>query len=181
MKSLGSPSRELSDPPSLTHDKSPTPSTEGSASIDAIPSGWRPISRSQSLRQFPSNNELLHIKFYLEYARTKLTGYHWGFKFPYEWAFLRNTLFERAVKFTPLLYAIVGFASYHRTLEMNGKLGHFMYYYNKSVTSLRQSLGTKKYSIFTLLTILQLATIEVCWNRHTRSQHSMLMENLRST
>src|SRR5579871_1192336 len=82
VKSLRSPLRELSDPPSLTHDKSPTPSTEGSASIDAIPSGWRPTGRSQSLRQPSGNSEKLLIKFYLEYARNNLTPHHWGFKFP---------------------------------------------------------------------------------------------------
>lgn len=165
LKSLGSPLTELSDPPSLTHDKSPTPSTEGSASIDAIPSGWRPALRSQSLRQPPGNSDRLYIKYYLEYARNKLTPHHWGFKFPYESAFLRNTLFERAVKFKPLLYAVVGFASYHHTLTMrDGKISDFLYYYNKSVSLLRESLKKEQHTIETLLTILQLGTIEVCCN-----------------
>jgi hypothetical protein len=164
MKSLGSPLREQSDPPSLTHDKSPTPSTEGSVSIiDAIPSGWRPASRSQSLRQPPGNSERWHIQFYLEYAKQKLTHYHWGFKFPHELAFLRNTLFECAVKFKPLLYAVVGFASYHHTLTMrDGKLSDFLFYYNRSVSLLRDSLRKEQHTVATLLTILQLGTIEVC-------------------
>jgi hypothetical protein len=172
VKSLGSPLRELSDPPSLTHDKSPTPSTEGSASIDAIPSGWRQTGRSQSLHYLPSHSERLHIKFYLDYARMNLTPYHWGFKFPYESAFLRNSLFETAVRFKPLLYAVVGFASYHHTLTItNGKLGDFLYYYNKSVSLLRESLQKERNSIATLLTILQLGTIEVYWNKYFASDH----------
>ena len=166
MKSLGSPLRELSDPPSLTHDISPTPSTEGSTSIDAIPSGWRPVGRSQSLHQPSGNSEWLRIKFYLEYARDKLTPHHWGFRFPYESAFLRNTLLESAVTFKPLLYAVAGFASYHHTLTMpDGKLSDFLYYYNRSVSLLRESLTKEQHSVATLLTILQLGTIEVCCNK----------------
>jgi hypothetical protein len=103
------------------------------------------------------------VKFYLQYARTKLTPYHWGFKY-YESPFLRTTLLEVAVRFEPLLYAVVGFAAYHHTLtKTNGKLHDFLDYYNKSVSLLRQSLRkNEKHTVGTLLTILQLATIEVC-------------------
>lgn len=162
-----SPSREASDPPSLTHDKSPTPSTEGSAIIDVLPTAAlrRPDGRSQST-QLPGNNKWQQlpqdVKFYLHYARNKLTSYHWGFKY-YESAFLRTTLLEVAVRFEPLLYAVVGFAAYHHTLtKTNGKLHDFLDYYNKSVTLLRRSLlQNEKHTLATLLTILQLATIEV--------------------
>lgn len=164
---LESPTREQSDPPSLTHEKSPTPSTEGSAIIDAFPLGGsrRPDGRSQSV-QLTSNTKWPQlsqdVKFYLQYARTKLSPYHWGFKY-YESPFLRATLLEVAVRFEPLLYAVVGFAAYHHTLtKTNGKLHDFLDYYNKSVTLLRQSLKkNEKHTIATLLTILQLATIEV--------------------
>jgi len=62
-----------------------------------------------------------------------------------------------------LLYAVVGFAAYHHTLKNpNGQINEFLQYYNRSVTLLLAFLKKKeKHSVATLLTILQLATIEV--------------------
>ncbi|RBR08248.1 uncharacterized protein FIESC28_10317 [Fusarium coffeatum] len=62
----------------------------------------------------------------------------------------------------PLLNAVVGFSAYHSTLQNpEGKLQDFLQYYNKSVTQLLGLLQRKeKPNIATLLTILQLATIE---------------------
>ena len=69
-----------------------------------------------------------------------------------------------AVKHEPLLNALVGFSAYHLTLQNpNGKLQDFLQYYNKSVTLLLGFLKRKeKHNVATLLTILQLATIEAC-------------------
>jgi len=68
-----------------------------------------------------------------------------------------------AIRNEALLNAIVGFAAYHETLKNpNGKLEDFLKYYNKSVMLLLGSL--KKHepqTTATLLTVLQLATIEV--------------------
>lgn len=62
-----------------------------------------------------------------------------------------------------LLNAVVGFSAYHRTVHStNGKIPDFLRYYNKSVTLLLGYLKRReKQGIATLLTILQLATIEV--------------------
>lgn len=62
-----------------------------------------------------------------------------------------------------LLNAVVGFAAYHRTAQNpNGRIQDFLQYYNKSVTLLLNCLKRReKQNTATLLTILQLATIEV--------------------
>ncbi|KAH7238275.1 hypothetical protein BKA59DRAFT_514572 [Fusarium tricinctum] len=62
----------------------------------------------------------------------------------------------------PLLNAVVGFSAYHITLRNpQGKLQDFLQYYNKSVTQLLGLFKRKeKPNVATLLTILQLATIE---------------------
>lgn len=62
-----------------------------------------------------------------------------------------------------LLYALVGFAAYHRTIQNpSGNISEFLQYYNKSVTLLLEAFKKGgKQSTATLLTILQLATIEV--------------------
>lgn len=67
------------------------------------------------------------------------------------------------MNFEPLMYAVVAFAAYHNALSReDGKVKDFLDAYNKSVSLLRQSLAkTDRHSLSTLLTILQLATIEV--------------------
>lgn len=76
--------------------------------------------------------------------------------------FLNKTLIEVALRFEPLLYAVVGFAAYHFTLSKpDGKLEDFLGYYQKSVSLLRETIKQKP-NLATIMTILQLATIEVC-------------------
>lgn len=90
--------------------------------------------------------------------------------------FFRSILPSVAVQHEPLLNALVGFASYHLTLKNpDGKLQDFLQYYNKSVTLLLGFLKRKeKHNVATLLTILQLATIEVSSLRAFPSQVSCL-------
>ncbi|KAI0171887.1 hypothetical protein GGR52DRAFT_573038 [Hypoxylon sp. FL1284] len=62
-----------------------------------------------------------------------------------------------------LLNAVVGFTAYHRAVKNpNGRIEDFLGYYDKSVTLLLSCLKRReeKQSTATLLTILQLATIE---------------------
>ena len=98
----------------------------------------------------------------LEYHQT-LTHHQYFFKHDAT-EFIHVCLVEYALNFEPLLYAIVGFAAFHRTLQNpNGKIQDFLGYYNKSVTLLRRSLFEGHHPTHaTLLTILQLATFEVC-------------------
>ena len=89
--------------------------------------------------------------------------------------FFTKILPSMATRHEPLLNAVVGFSAYHSTLQNpEGKLQDFLQYYNKSVTQLLGLLQRKeKPNIATLLTILQLATIEVCLN--TPSSISVLV------
>lgn len=77
--------------------------------------------------------------------------------------FFKTILPSVATRHEPLLNAVVGFSAYHLTLDNpQGKLQDFLQYYNKSVTLLLGLLKRKeKPNVATLLTILQLATIEV--------------------
>ncbi|KAF2836000.1 hypothetical protein M501DRAFT_940621 [Patellaria atrata CBS 101060] len=158
--------REASDTPSLTHDKSPSPSTESSASLPqpriplSRPSGKqiaarRPVT-SRTWAELPSD-----LRFYIEWHKNNLTCGHYGFK--HDGAdFLRTTFLEIAIRNEPLLYAVVGFSAYHHTLaQPDGKIQDFLKYYNKSVSLLRLSLQrNQRHTVATLLTILQLASFE---------------------
>lgn len=101
-------------------------------------------------------------KFYLKYHRNNLSHHHYSWKYD-AGDFLKKTFLEIAINFEPLLYAVVAFAAYHSAVSReDGRVKDFLDAYNKSVSSLRQSLAkTDRHSLSTLLTILQLATIEV--------------------
>jgi len=77
--------------------------------------------------------------------------------------FFRSILTGMAIRNEALLNAVVGFAAYHYTLKSpNGRIKEFLQYYNRSVSLLLAHLKRKeKHTVATLLTILQLATIEV--------------------
>lgn len=103
------------------------------------------------------------VKYYLKYHRDSLTHHHYGFKYD-GGDFLRTIFLEIALNDTSaaLLYAIVAFAAYHHSIARNNqRISEFLFYYNKSIACLQQSLKSKRHNVSTLLTILQLATIEV--------------------
>lgn len=103
-----------------------------------------------------------NVKFYLKYHRNNLSHHHYSWKYD-AGDFLKKTFLEIAINYEPLMYAVVAFAAYHNAISReDGKVKDFLDAYNKSVSSLRQSLAkTDRHSLSTLLTILQLATIEV--------------------
>ncbi|KAF1982661.1 hypothetical protein K402DRAFT_314006, partial [Aulographum hederae CBS 113979] len=149
--------REASDPPSLTHGKSPTPSTEGSASASRHGEEFqRPRMLSRRSTQLPRD-----IEFYIDFHRKNITSHHYGLKIDSS-NFFGTTYVEIALRSDPLLYALVGFSAYHYALtQPNTQIQEFLQYYNKAVTLLRLSLKQhKQRTVATLLTILQLATIE---------------------
>ncbi|KAF2433590.1 hypothetical protein EJ08DRAFT_60436 [Tothia fuscella] len=151
--------------PALTHGVSPTPSIDESEplepSVDPAAqlqdAGATETARSSTYKKWvglPGD-----LRFYLTYSRTKLDRHYWGLKMDPN-NFIGNTLIEVALNFEPLLYAVVGFAAYHYTLtKPDGRLHDFLGYYQKSVNLLRQHIKQKP-TIATILTILQLATIE---------------------
>jgi hypothetical protein len=172
--------REPSSTPSLTMDKSPSPSTEGSASVPPQPPPPRPVPSRRGSRQSLSKpspakslNELpQHLRFYLDYHRNHITCHHYALKHD-STNWVSGTFLAIAVRNPPLLYAVVGFAAYHHTLSKpNGRMQDFLEYYNQSVKLLRQSIERKqRHNVATLLTILQLASIEVCLHFRPLSFH----------
>ena len=104
------------------------------------------------------------LRGHLEYHH-HLTYHHWFFRYDTT-HFLRTILVEHALAYEPLLYAVVGFAAFQKTLKTRtGKIQDFLGYYNKSVTLLRKSSADgQKHTDATILTILQLATFEVRWS-----------------
>lgn len=76
--------------------------------------------------------------------------------------FIHHSIIELALGYDPLLYALVGFAAYHHTLQSGGKLYAFLKYYNKALVLLRKSLESgEEHSEATLCTVLVLTTFEV--------------------
>jgi hypothetical protein len=161
--------RETSDTPSLTHDRSPSPSTEASSNIASnvrrptisrSASGQPPKATSSTSRS--SLNLSSDVKFYLNYFRTHMSHHHYSLKRD-GGNFLKTAFLDMAIKHEPLRYAVVGFAAYFHTLSQpDGQMVTFLRYYNESVSKLRESIEkSKKQSLATFLTILQLASIEV--------------------
>jgi Fungal specific transcription factor domain len=112
-----------------------------------------------------------------------MTYYHYFFKLDNN-DFLHTEFIDLALENDSLLYAVVGFAVYHYTLQQpDGKLSHFLDYYSKAVSLLRSSLEQgRSRTPATFLTILQLATFEEClgdWvnlSGHHHAAHYLLLE-----
>jgi len=102
------------------------------------------------------------LQFHLNYYVKNITSYHYCIVSDSD-DFFQTVLPGLAIRNEALLYAVVGFAAYHHALkDPNGQISQFLQYYNRSVTQLLSFLKKKeKHSVITLLTILQLATIEV--------------------
>lgn len=103
------------------------------------------------------------VQYYLKYHRENMSHHHYAFKYD-GGDFLKTTFLEIAMNdgSAALMYSIVAFAAYHHSIARNDdNISLFLSYYNKSIAYLQHSLKNKKHNVATLLTILQLATIEV--------------------
>lgn len=101
------------------------------------------------------------LQFYLGYFYDNVTHYHYCAVNDAD-NFFRSILTGLAMRDEALLYAVVGFSAYHHSMKNpNGKINEFLQYYSRSVTLLLECMKKEKYTVGTLLTILQLATIEV--------------------
>ena len=111
----------------------------------------------------PWSNRSQEVQFYLEYHQSHLTYHHYFFKHDAN-DFVHTDLINLALGYEPLLYAVVGFAAYHSTTQKpNGKIQHFLSYYQQSVSLLLKHLSDGyAHSDATILTILQLGAFEVC-------------------
>lgn len=156
--------RHGSETPSIDGNKSSSPSLSGGVANALTPSGLH-FSETSPLAT-PSRPDwtfLPHeLQFYLGYFYDNITHYHYGMVNDAD-DFFRSILTGLAIRNDALLYAVVGFAAYHHALgNPNGRIHEFLQYYSRSVTLLLECLKKKeKYSAGTLLTILQLGTIEV--------------------
>ncbi|KFZ06664.1 hypothetical protein V501_07196 [Pseudogymnoascus sp. VKM F-4519 (FW-2642)] len=163
-------SRLSSETPSLVQDKgsSPSPSTEGSIGYNAHlhkadqrlakPSRLPPVTDGGK----PDWSGLPRdLQFYLEYFVANVTHHHYYFKKD-AGNFFHTTFLEAALRNKSLLYAVVGFSAFQRTLHNpEGKIQDFLQYYNKSVQLLLKSLRRGEgRNVDTMYSILQLATIE---------------------
>lgn len=149
---------------------SPTPSTEGSVGYSA----YQSIANARLAKPGSSiptahgdlRSDWSHLppdlQFYLAYFYENVTHLHYSLKFDSE-NFLRTRFLDAALRNEPLLYAVVGFAAFQRTLHNPaGKIHDFLEYYNKSVSLLLHALKKgERHTDAMILAILQLATIEV--------------------
>jgi hypothetical protein len=154
---------------------SETPSYEGSKSSPSLSAGTG-SSLTPAAPTFPEiawpapgqRPDLSHLppdlQFFLNYFFENLTTYHYNVT-PDSTDSFRTILVTIASQSQDeaLLYAVVAFAVYHHALSnSNGSITPFLQYYDRSVKLLLNFLKKKeKGTIATLLTILQLATIEV--------------------
>lgn len=162
-----SSTRHSSETPSLVQDKgtSPTPSEGSMGYPPQVLNDWRLKKPSPS----PAASDKTDwsylpadIQFYLTYFCENISHLHYSLKHDSE-NFMRTQFLDVALENEALLYAIVGFSAFQRTLHNpQGKIQDFLQYYNKAVSLLLKSLKKgERHSNGTLLAILQLATIEV--------------------
>ncbi|KAI5306544.1 hypothetical protein KEM56_000346 [Ascosphaera pollenicola] len=104
-----------------------------------------------------TDDDRLFLNFYLTQVRPE--HYFMG---PEAQSFLHNDLLRRACNYTPLLHAVLAFASYIYSFKQpDGKLYTFLHYYQSSLTGLLASLqNSEDHSDAMLLTVMQLATFE---------------------
>jgi hypothetical protein len=155
--------REASDTPSLTIDRSPSPATEVSSHPPPRPPLARKISNQTAKQSGKSSSNIPQdVKFYLNYFRNHMSHHHYSLKRD-SGNFLKTEFLEMALKHEPLRYAVVGYAAYFHTLSKpEGRMSNFLQYYNESVSRLRASITkSRKQTLSTFCTILQLASIEV--------------------
>jgi hypothetical protein len=102
----------------------------------------------------------------LHFAKQFLTSYHYNL--PIDGIdgtkFVQTVILENALRFEPLMYAVACFAAFHRAFRRpDGDVKDFLGWHTKSIKALHDSLKRgQRHTYLTILTILQLATIEVC-------------------
>lgn len=168
--------RRSSETPSLETGASPSPSTEGSVGYpgNAGPGGSK--LRTSLLSSEDRREDWAHLpddlQYYLFWFCENITCQHYSLKHDAA-NFLKTLFLDEALNNDALLNAMVGFTAFQHSLQNPNSKMLFLQYYNKAVSLLLRSLkqGNHRHSIGTLLTILQLATIEV--RRGTKPAHQL--------
>lgn len=127
------------------------------------PEDLSPLSNHSPERSVSWSHLPEDLQFYLEYHLNNINHYFYFFKHNSD-HFLNVILPSHALAYEPLLFAVTGFAAFRMAFhDPNGKVEDFLEYYNVSVAGLRRSLASgQSHTESMLLTILQLATFEVC-------------------
>ena len=146
----------------LTDTSSPHSSSRSASAAFKYPATRSSVSTNTSPESTPWSHLPSDLQYYLDYHQSHLTYHYYFFKHDPD-QFLHTVFLDHALRYEPLLYAVVGFAAFRLTLKTSqGKIQDFLQYYNKSVSLLRRSLQScQKHTDSTMLTILQLATFEV--------------------
>ncbi|OTB08097.1 hypothetical protein M426DRAFT_200926 [Hypoxylon sp. CI-4A] len=175
--------RQNSETPSLEGTKSASPAVSTGTSASFPISFQVPDPALQTVPRPDWSRLPADLQSHLTYFYDSITHYNYGMVNDMD-DFFHTILPSLAVQpgNEALLNAVVGFSAYHRTVrDPNGKIQDFLRYYNKSVTLLLNCLKRReKQSVATLLTILQLATIEeylgdwVNLMGHQRAAHEIL-------
>ncbi len=167
--------RHGSETPSYDGNKSSSPALSAGATGSHTPAGLPfPDVSTVTTPSRPDWTFLPHeLQFYLGYFYENITSFHYCVVADSD-DFFRTILTSLAIRNEALLYAVVGFSAYHHAMKNpNGRIHEFLQYYSRGVTLLLECLGKKeKYSVATLLTILQLATIEVSPKTFGRQRHT---------
>ncbi|KAL9105329.1 MAG: hypothetical protein Q9227_009474 [Pyrenula ochraceoflavens] len=185
--------RHTSESSSTSKDKSLSPSTDASTTFSGSQtpaSSLRtlPLSRiTPRARRVADSSRWSHltpsIQDLLQFHEEEISHYHYFLKTDFN-DFIHTTFIDLAISYEPLLYAVAGFAAYHRTLRQpDGALKDFLTHYGSAMKLLRKSLSAgQPRTEATLLTILQLATFEeylgdwINLAGHHRAAHQMFLE-----
>jgi hypothetical protein len=155
--------RQGSETPSQEDNKSSSPSASTVTTGSLATAPYHPADFSVSTTGRPDWSQLPpDFQHYLRWYDENVTSYQYCLSVDAD-DFFKNILPRVAIQSEALLNAVVGFSAYLSTLQNpNGKLEDFLRYYNRSVSLLLAFLQRKeKHNVTTLITILQLATIEV--------------------
>jgi len=138
--------------------QSPIPAvTESPTSVQSDVTVSKEQLYNKRLRPDLSSNQ----RFYLNYQRQHMSFYHYGLTLDCR-SFVHGFLIAEALKSDSLLHAVVAFAAYHHAVRTEGSnIQEFLPHYGSSLTCLREALKCRKPNVADLLTILQLAVLEV--------------------
>lgn len=152
---------------SINHDTERSPTTSAETSRQHSICEVTDNSARQPMKHEPPHDkiDLSHLphdlRFYLSFYLREITYHHYSLK--HDSCNFLACLVQVALSNEALLNAIVGFAAYQHSLQApRAKIQDFLMYYNKSVSLLLRSLRKdQSRTLGNLLTMLQLACIEV--------------------
>lgn len=165
-------------------DHSPSPQTEGNFNCTESSTATSPansLRRTVSQASLSPGSQVANLpsdlQFWIMYHMHQLTYHHYLLKYD-NIKFFKTTFIDYAVKNEALLYAVAAFSSFHWSVENKAGSCHtFLEFYNLAVQKLRKSITNGKYTMATLITILQLASFEVILRAMRFQHHSLIIKS----